>query len=229
MRLPVPAQQRLAVFLISLIIIFVEITLMRELALRYWEHLAWLVISIALLGFGASGTVLVLLHRFLNASKPTLQFASLLGMSLSMPISLWLGDRVDLNLIQMVWQPSIVLRISLVQLALGIPFLFGGIFIGLVLQDRPKYIPGHYAASFIGSGAGGITVLPLLYWFAPRLIILGCGIVILATSLLYVQTKLKTGYWRFTAALLTIMLWQIPHASRISEDKDLPQLLAMPE
>jgi hypothetical protein len=229
MTLPAPLQQRLAVFLISLIIIFVEITLMRELALRYWEHLAWLVVSIALLGFGASGTVLVLLHRYLHASKPTLQFASLLGMSLSMPISLWLGDMVDLNLIQMVWQPSIVLRIGLLQLALGIPFFFGGIFIGLVLQDRPEHIPGHYAASFLGSGAGGLAVLPLLYWFAPRLMIIGCGIVILATSLLYVQTKLKTGYWLFTAVLLTIIVWQIPHASRISDDKDLPQLLAMPE
>ena len=50
-------QQRLAVFLISLVIIFIEITLMRELALRFWEHLAWLVISIALLGIGGVWTL----------------------------------------------------------------------------------------------------------------------------------------------------------------------------
>jgi len=229
MTMPAPLQQRLAVFLISLVIIFVEITLMRELALRYWEHLAWLVVSIALLGFGASGTVLVLLHRFLKAGKTTLQFASLLGMSLSMPLCLWLGDKIDLNLIQMVWQPSIVLRIGLVEMVMGIPFLFGGMFIGLVLQDSPEKIPGHYAASFLGSGSGGIIVLPLLYWFAPRLMIISSGMVILATSLIFVQGKLRTGCWIGTAVLLAIIVWQIPHTSKISDDKDLPQLLAMPE
>ena len=52
------------VFLVSLVTIIVELALMRELALRFWEHLAWLIISIALLGFGVSGTMLLLLQRF---------------------------------------------------------------------------------------------------------------------------------------------------------------------
>ena len=221
-------QQRLAVFLISLVIIFIEITLMRELALRFWEHLAWLVISIALLGIGVSGTVLVLLDSSSRENKPTLQLISLLAMAPSIPVSLWLGDRLDINLIQMVWQPSILLKLGLLEIALGMPFLFGGLFIGLALQDTPEKVPGHYAASFLGSGAGGMIVLPALFLFEPRLLFYSCGIVILAAALIYVRGKAKTACWIVSALLLAAILSQVPRTSKISDDKDLPHILAMP-
>jgi spermidine synthase len=59
--------------------------------------------------------------------------------------------------------------------------------------------------------------------------ILSCGLVILATALAYVQGKLKTGYWFGALVLLPIIISQVPRSSRVSDDKDLPQLLAMPE
>ena len=40
--------QRLILFAVSLVVIAVELALMRELALRFWEYLGWLVISVAL-------------------------------------------------------------------------------------------------------------------------------------------------------------------------------------
>jgi len=223
-----PWQLRVAVFLVSFVIIVVEITLMRELALRFWEHLAWLVISIALLGFGASGTVLLLLQRFTKVDKVSLQFISLIGMALSFPVSLLLGDNINLDFIQMVWQPSHLWKLGALELVLGIPFLFGGMFVGLALQDMPDRLPGHYASSFLGSGTGGIMVLPALFFIPPRLLILGGSFVILATSLFYARGKMSTGCWICTGLLLVIMVWQFPHNSKISEDKDLPQILAMP-
>ena len=222
-------QLRTAIFLVSFVIIAVEITLMRELALRFWEHLAWLVISIALLGFGAGGTVLVLLQSFFKVNLVSLQFISLIAMALSFPLCILLGDNIDIDLIQMVWQPSQFWKIGALELVIGVPFLFGGMFIGLALQDNPDRVPGHYASSSLGSGFGGIMVLPALFLIPPRLLILAGSFVILGAALFYVRGKMRTGGWICAGLLLLITLWQVPHNSKISEDKDLPVILAMPE
>ena len=51
-----------AVILISLGILGYEIALMRYFSIVSWHHLAYMIISLALLGFGASGTYLALLR-----------------------------------------------------------------------------------------------------------------------------------------------------------------------
>ena len=219
---------RAAVFLVSAVMIGAEIILMRELALRFWEHLAWLVISVALLGFGASGTMLVAVHRFFNADKQSLQYCSLLAMALSLPLCLQLGDSIDLNLIQMAWQQSQFVKLGALEAALTVPFILGGTFIALTLQDKPELVPGHYSASFIGSAAGGILILPALFLLPPRALMLACSLIIMAASLIYLRGKLQSAGWAFTASLLAFVAWQFPLESKISEDKDVPQILAMP-
>ncbi|MGE5799494.1 MAG: hypothetical protein ACM337_04135, partial [Syntrophaceae bacterium] len=57
----------LSVFLLSAVIIFFEILLMRVFAIQYWHHFASFIISLALLGFGSSGTLLYLLRRRLES------------------------------------------------------------------------------------------------------------------------------------------------------------------
>lgn len=222
-----PRPQRLAVFVASAVIILVEIALMRELALRFWEHLAWLVISIALLGFGVSGTVLVLVHRFLRVSRQQLQYLSLLGLGLSLPACAWLADSIDINLIQMIWQPAMMWAVGGLEAALGIPFVFGGMFIGLALEDRPDRVSGHYAANFLGSGAGGLVALPLLYIVPPRLLILLGGCTVMLTALLFVRKKGQAMGWIFSTLLLAVMVLLVPHSPTISEEKDIMQLKAM--
>ena len=223
-----PTRLRVTVFLVSLVTISVELALMRELALRFWEHLAWLIISIALLGFGVSGTILLLLQRFSPLTLPVLRHFSLLGLALSIPLSLGLGQAVSLDLIQMVWQPTQFLGIGLLEITFTLPFIFSGMYIGLALQDDPARVPGHYGASFIGSGLGGILVLPALFWCTPRLIMCGCAILILAASFAGVRGTVKIMGGIGTALLLAVMFWQLPRSTQISDHKDLPQLMAMP-
>ncbi len=223
-----PTRLRVTVFLVSLVTISVELALMRELALRFWEHLAWLIISIALLGFGASGTILLIVQRFNQLTISALRYLALLGLALSIPFSLALGDAVDLDLVQMVWQPTQFLNIGLLELVFTLPFIFSGMYIVLALQDDPARVPGHYGASFIGSGLGGILVLPALFWFTPRLIILGCAVLILAAALAGARGASRIAVGMGATLLLVVMVWQLPRSGHISDDKDLPQLMAMP-
>ncbi|WP_163337509.1 hypothetical protein [Desulfopila sp. IMCC35008] len=219
--------QRLVLFLTSAVIILAELALMRELALRFWEHLAWLAICIGLLGFGISGTVLILVHRFLRIHRQTLQYYALIGLGLSLPASVRLADTIELNLIQMVWQPTMMLGIGKLELVLGIPFLFGGMFIGLALEDQPDSVGGHYAANFLGSAVGGLAALPLMFVISPRLLILLGGCTVLAGSLLLVQRLPQLAAWMIAVLVMSIQLFLVPHAPRISEDKDIVQIKAM--
>ncbi|MBE0595818.1 MAG: hypothetical protein IH614_00955, partial [Desulfuromonadales bacterium] len=221
-------RMRVTVFLVSLVTIIVEIALMRELALRFWEHLAWLVISIALLGFGISGTLLVLLQRLSRLANRTLRYTSLLCLALSIPLCLRLGDAVDLDLVQMVWQPAQFWKLGMLELVFAMPFIFGGMYIGLALQDEPARVPAHYGASFIGSALGGLLVLPALFAFSPRIIMLGSSAAILAAARFEARDTMRAAGWLFSTILLAVMIWQLPLTPPISADKDLPQLTAMP-
>src|SRR3989304_5902894 len=53
-----PMQLLLALLLVSAATLAYELALMRAFSLTLWHHFAYMVISIALLGFGASGTFL---------------------------------------------------------------------------------------------------------------------------------------------------------------------------
>ena len=53
----------ISVALISAAAIAYEILLIRLLSIIHWHHFAYMIISVALLGFGASGTFLSLLKR----------------------------------------------------------------------------------------------------------------------------------------------------------------------
>ena len=58
-------RSRVAVVLVACAVIGLELALMRILSLRFWYYFAAMVISVALLGFGFSGTLLTLAQRLL--------------------------------------------------------------------------------------------------------------------------------------------------------------------
>ncbi len=219
--------QRLILFSVSLIVIGAELALMRELALRFWEHLAWLVISVALMGFGISGTVLVLVHRFSGIGRQALQFISLQSLAISLPSCLGLADLIDLDLIQMVWQPSMAWQVGVLALVLGLPFVFAGMYIGLALEDLPQRVPGNYGASFLGSGAGGLLSILLLYILSPRQLILACGCLMLAMAVFHARSFLPRLCWVLCWFVMSAVIVYIPESPEIAGDKDLPQIQAM--
>jgi hypothetical protein len=54
----------LSVGLLAASIIAFQLTLMQLLSIMQWSHFAYMVISVALLGFGASGTMLALTGKW---------------------------------------------------------------------------------------------------------------------------------------------------------------------
>src|SRR5438094_7365790 len=63
-----PRRIFVAVFLLSLAVLIIQICLSRIFSFTIWYHFAYISISLALLGFGASGSMLAAFPRLAGAS-----------------------------------------------------------------------------------------------------------------------------------------------------------------
>ena len=183
---------RLAVFLLSAGVIAVELALMRLFSLRFWSHFASMVIAVALLGFGASGTLISLLRRRILNDRAAWMACVALGFSASVPLCIHFAQRAPMDLFYLAWNP---LRecphILFIELLILVPFLFAGGFIGLALMDKPARMGGHYAANLMGSGAGSILTLLTMYYCSPAEVVMGVAWVAFLASMLVLPWKRK--------------------------------------
>ena len=56
-------RREFALLLVSATVLAYQVLLVRAFSIGQWHHFAYMVVSIALLGFGASGTLLAVLDR----------------------------------------------------------------------------------------------------------------------------------------------------------------------
>jgi hypothetical protein len=158
-----PVRMRLALLGVSAATIGLELALMRDLSLRYWSHFAYMVISVALLGFGASGTFIALFRRRI-LKRPG---AWLCGATMAFSASIFpcriAAARVPLDVRYLAWDFSQIGNIVAIELLMFVPLFFAGVVVGVALLDAPEKISGHYAANLVGSGFGAVMSVALMY------------------------------------------------------------------
>jgi len=221
---------RLAVGLVSLTVIALELALMRTMSLRFQHHFAQMVVSVALLGFGASGTMLMLLRRSVLASQRSWLWALSLAFALSIPLSLLAAERVPLDVRLLAWDAGEVLGVLLVELAMFLPFFLAAGAIGVVLMDRPRRLGGHYAVNLVASGAGGLAAVALMSVLSTGqlLTVTGASAGLAAVVILpwrRIAAVLATG--AMAAGLVLFGVW-LRYEPSISADKTLSVVRQMP-
>jgi hypothetical protein len=155
-----------AIFFVSIAVIALQLMLMRALSVSHYYHFSYLVISTALLGFGASGTFLAL---FFDLLKRHFYFWNLLFQLLfliSIPVSYSIAQALPLDTQYVLYSGEQLTLLIFYNLLMLIPFFFGGTIIGFMLSYFKKEVPELYGANLIGSGIGGIIALMLMY-FVP--------------------------------------------------------------
>jgi len=84
-------------FWVSAAVLAFQISLMRILLVASWSHFAFLVISVTLLGFGASGTALTLVRRWAMRHRDGTLLALSLLTAVSMPLCTTLAQFVPVE------------------------------------------------------------------------------------------------------------------------------------
>ena len=166
---PLPSVGRLAlvVALVSGAVLLFELCLMRLLLVAVAHHFAFLVISVVLLGYGASGTALVFARSRVMRRPGTVLFALCLSAAAAMPITWAVSQHVGV-------EARIVPGAAARQVAawvlfwgmLTIPFFLGAAAAGLSLMLVPRRSGAVYGANLLGSAAGAAAA-PLLMLAVP--------------------------------------------------------------
>lgn len=187
------------VFLLAASIILLQIALTRVLAVMMWHHLTYVVISIALLGFGASGSILTLQRaRGGGTGNPRDSMALLSAL-------FGAGTLGSLALLRIIEVDSLRLASSFANLAAlfamfvvtALPFLLGGMALGTALTRYPKHVNRVYFVDLIGSGIGGALSVPFLMWTGASTTMVLAALMALASAACFVSgtraaTRAKT-------------------------------------
>lgn len=168
------------VFFTSAGVMGFEISLMRLLLLASWHHFAFLVISVALLGFGASGTALSLLRSRVLARASGVLLVLVVLTAASMPICSTIAQHIP---IEGRFFPALMWRQLgcwiLFWSVFGLPFFLGAAAIGLTLMLAGKRIPSVYAGNLFGGAAGAILATVSMSLMPPEWLPLLTGCVTL--------------------------------------------------
>lgn len=143
-------------------ILLLEGTLLRLLAVAQFYHFAFLVVSLALLGFGASGTLLSVSRRLQTTPLPTLLPLTGIAFACSVAITYGVVNWLPFDSYSIAWQRIQILYFVLYYLALTLPFLCGGLAIGAALAAGGGRSHLVYAANLVGSGVGAVLALVML-------------------------------------------------------------------
>ena len=218
-----------ATFLVSSAALAYEILLLRVLSIVQWHHFAYMIISIALLGYGASGTFIAIARRWLEPRFETAFSLSALMFGLGMIAAFIAGQRVPFNALEIVWDDRQLAYLCLIYLVYFVPFFFAGLCIGLAFAFRRELVSRIYFFDLAGAGTGAICIIGLLFLLSPQNVLIGLGIVALLASML-MTTKLPSRVPLLAVELVAAlaMLFIVPQGlleMRMSPYKSLSQLL----
>ncbi len=153
----------MVVGLVSAALIAYEIVLMRRLLIESWHHFGYLVISTALLGFGASGTFLAVIERRVRARPRAVMFSLATGLGLALIVMPRLASLLPVTarfLPDDLWRQ--VGWWSLYWLTALVPFLLGAALLGAALMTAGRRVGQVYAANLFGSAAGAVGAMLLV-------------------------------------------------------------------
>jgi spermidine synthase len=220
-----------ALALLSAATLAFELALLRAFSLSLWHHFAYMVIAIALLGFGASGTFLSLWPGAREQPARCFAFFSL-AFALSIPASFWLANRIPFDPALVLWDPRQWLALAGYYVALFVPFFFAATAVGLWLAAEPRDAPRVYAFNLLGSGLGSLALVLSLYLVSVERAVL-LVYVLAATAALLVVVALPRRLAAAGVALLTAVFYlgfaTDTLAVRVSAYKSLSLALQLPQ
>ncbi|MGH8763346.1 MAG: SAM-dependent methyltransferase, partial [Nitrosospira sp.] len=219
-----------AIGLLSGCLLAYEVLLTRLFSIVLWHHFAYLIISAAMLGYGASGTALTLLKEKIAPHFGAVYLVAATGTGLLIPTAFLLAQQVPFNPLELLWDNTQLAKLLAVYLLMMLPFFCGGLSIGMVLWHFGKEAGRIYAFDILGAGAGSLGVIGVLFLVPPQqvllvltaLTLLGAAIAIIELG---VRPKWLAAIFLGLALLVAVMppgIWPQAHSSPY---KDLSQTL----
>ena len=195
-----------SVFLVSLGALVLEVTLTRILSAMMWYHFSYLIISMALLGYGAAGARLAVSNRFRDRDPAKVISLYSALFSVAAVLGPFVATRIRFfDSVELIRRPEYWVVFLLFYIFLFAPFYFAGVVVGFALKEYREEINRLYFFDLSGAALGCLVVVGGIGFFG------GPGSVTLASlfaaaASIIVKPNATTWYNRFRYALLFFLL-----------------------
>lgn len=223
----------LALGFISASIIGFQLALIQILSIVQWYHFAYMVLSVALLGFGAAGTVIALFRKRLlkwyAGLVPNLMIISGFGMAMVLPLSQSTPFRFDSYLLFTEYTETGKLAAS--YMLYFIPFFAGALAIGLIFIEKVEEIGKVYFANLAGSAMGGALSILFSWTYFPSQLPALNALLAIAAGILMIQKGLKISVFLYTVltSLSVVYYLFFPPELFLSQYKSIETTLNLPD
>lgn len=175
-------------------------------------HFAFLVVSLAFLGYGASGTFLAFIRKKPLISLDLWRSWLSLFYSTSIMVSFLISNALSFELIELTWTPQKILILPFLFLLLAIPFFFSGCVVSLTVSQFPEQISSIYFADLTGAAMGTVLALGLFSVHGDRGVFPTLMLPPLLAALLFASKKQKMVkiFSCLIFILGAILIWQQP-------------------
>ena len=181
-----------AIGMLSACVLSYEVLLTRLFSIVLWHHFAYMIISAAMLGYGASGTALTLLKDKIALNFSFAYVVAAIGVVFLMPLSFLLAQQVPFNPLELLWDKTQLAKLLIIYLLMILPFFCGGFGIGLIFFHFGREAGRVYAIDILGAGVGSIGVIGLLFLVPPsQALVAVTAVSLLATAIAIVELKMK--------------------------------------
>ncbi len=220
----------LGIFLIALSTLVLEIALTRVFSVSLWYQFGFMIISTALLGFGASGSWLAVRRDAFEGDIYAKLTRSTLFYSISVLIAFFVMVHIPLDplkpLLPGTENPQaatieLVLYMGLYYAVIVAPFFFAGLTLGRAFSVWSKDVGRLYFSDLIGAGIGSFLVVMALYAFSGQQVVvlasIAAGLAALAFSFAVGKEARRVWLRPLSLALYTLLLIAVilPFADRI--------------
>ena len=147
------------IFFISLATLTYEVSLTRIFSIAQGYHFAFMIISIGLLGLGASGSFLMVFPSLLKKELKKSLFITTLTFSLISLTSYLLINQIPFDPMRISWDKTQLLYILCYYIVLSLPFFFTGLTISLVITHLYHQVNQIYFADLAGAALGCLVAL----------------------------------------------------------------------
>ena len=151
------------IFLISLSVLMFELTLTRIFSIVQWNYLAFMIISIAFLGYGASGTLLSITPSLTRRERNTQLYGMLSHFALiygfSILLALTILNHIPFNLYRFKVDSYQWLYLLTYYLAVVLQFFFAGTCISMAITHQPLQVGRIYFYDLTGASLGCLAFL----------------------------------------------------------------------
>lgn len=220
-----------AIFLIGATGIAFEVALVRVFSIAQWHHFAYMIISVALLGFAVSGTALGLAAARLRGREAGALRVGAFLLPASLVFCYEASQAIPFETLQLAIRAGQWGWLALLYLILSLPFFLVSWCVATALLLRPERVGRVYFANMLGSGIGAAAVVGALFRLPAEAVPYALALAALGAFLLLAGSDRR---WIGAAAALAVGLAlplavRGPAPIRLSEYKGLSYALRLPD